>query len=160
MFNSTAQVTGYTGEEFAPTKKVEVVWHKTPRDVQNAFWMPAAKDAGLSVDELLDDGEYVGIDSEGNEIVMTREDTERSIADMGLWGFADTSSRKIHLWASQDTDDISIAELIAHEIGHLTGVPVKDDINEEMRADQYASVAVETMRILRSRKDMIDGDDV
>ena len=160
MFNSTAQATGYTGEEFAPAKPVEVEWHKTPRDVQNAFWLPAAQDAGMTVDELLDDGESVGVDAEGNEVAMTREDTEQAIIDMGLWGFADTKARKIHLWAAAGTDDLRIAELIAHEIGHLTGVPVDDDVQEEMRADQYASVAVETLRILRARSEMLKGDDV
>lgn len=138
-------------ESLQPTPAVSVQWHETARSVYLCHLQPMATEAGMSVEELLAEGEMVGEDAQGNEVRMDEASVLESLEAMGLWGFADKTTNTIHLWASANANARLLAELVGHELGHLTGTQLEDDLQEEMRADQFAAVAAMTFDILALR---------
>lgn len=151
LFNSSALSSGSHDPALQPTPAVSVQWHDTARSIYCAHIKPMADDAGMTVEQLLAEGEMVGEDYQGNEIKMDEGQVLESIEAMGLWGFADSVTNTIHLWAAPATSPRLVAELVGHELGHLTGPQLADDLQEEMRADQFASVAAMTFDILSKR---------
>jgi hypothetical protein len=59
----------------------------------------------------------------------------------GYWGFADSTTRTIHYWASRRAPKKELLGFFAHEIGHLTGQQKKREIEEERRAEEFRAVA-------------------
>lgn len=151
LFNSSALLSGCDDPALQPTPAVSVQWHDTARSLYFAHMRPMADDAGMTVEQMLAEGEIVGEDHQGNEIKMDESQVLESIEAMGLWGFADSVTNTIHLWAAPQTSLRLVAELVGHELGHLTGQQLADDFKEEMRADQFAAVAVMTFDILSKR---------
>jgi hypothetical protein len=70
---------------------------------------------------------------------------------MGYWGFAETWATPpvIHLWVSPGAAPEDVVELIGHELGHITGTPAADDIEEELRAHEYGQVARSAFEALK-----------
>ncbi|MCR4146617.1 hypothetical protein, partial [Alcaligenes faecalis] len=73
--------------------------------------------------------------------------------DQKCWGCADTDTNQIHVWAAPDVDRALLIHMLAHEIGHLTGEPHPDDIQEELRAETFGKVAALAYHMLPSSQD-------
>jgi hypothetical protein len=89
------------------------------------------------------------------------EDGDFSYAEMleavrhqRMWAFVriQSSGRRpavLHWWAHRDVPEADIAEMIGHELGHLSDRILADDAAEERRADSYGAVARATVCFLR-----------
>jgi len=83
-----------------------------------------------------------GLNPDEEEVEFTFEQQKEGIELMGHWGWID-EFKTIHYWISNEKK-VSLEELIhffAHEIGHRTGIELKDDFQEEMRAEGYGHAA-------------------
>ena len=73
----------------------------------------------------------------------------------GMWSFVDVPTDEnmictIHYWHRKDANPLRVAQMIAHECGHLANpgpIPGGGQAEED-RADEYARAAVETMQLL------------
>lgn len=76
----------------------------------------------------------------------------------GLWAFAATRAKPcpvVHYWARRDVDRLKLAFVLGHEVGHVSGRPLKsrrNDWREELRADEYGAAAFLAMREVLSLK--------
>ncbi len=85
-------------------------------------------------------GTLPGCDTDGNRTEFPIRQIVDVIKKTGIWGYTDDIGC-IHYW-HDNASFHSILEFFAHEIAHHTGTPDEDTIAEEMRADEYAKVAV------------------
>ncbi|MFM5440148.1 hypothetical protein ACET9K_11905 [Aeromonas enteropelogenes] len=136
---------------YAPPPELSIVWYSDPVDVHRELWRSAAEENGMTVDELLDSSEFMGLDIDGNEISVSNQQAFEGMAEMGCWGWVDTESNTIHAWADKDADPEMVLHMLAHEIGHVTGVPDSDPLQEEMRAEQFGFVAKLALRMMDGR---------
>lgn len=86
-------------------------------------------------------GTIRGWDSDGNTTEFSIREIVDVIRETGIWGYTDNFGC-IHYWHEKATFP-SILEFFAHEIAHNTGKPCEDKTEEELRADEYAKVAVQ-----------------
>lgn len=98
--------------------ELAITWYPSPEAVHQAMRVPIAKVEG-----------------------MTHEALMAAIRSQGVWGFVDANSRRIHAWASPDAPRETVVHMLAHLIFHMTGTPHDDDLEEEMRAEQFGRVA-------------------
>lgn len=121
-------------------KDIKMTWHDTPEEVHRAMWEPVAIEDNVTYAELcgMTGG---GTDAEGNIVEFTFAQEMEAIRQMGVFGFADTMDRHIHAWADPSTPRETVIHMLAHQIGHLTGTPCEDDLQEAMRAASYGAVA-------------------
>ncbi len=81
-----------------------------------------------------------GFDSDENDIEFSFEDQKKGIEAQGVWGWID-EQKVIHYWLGKELPMEDLIHFFAHEIGHRTGEPDKDDFKEEMRAEGYGRTA-------------------
>jgi hypothetical protein len=80
------------------------------------------------------------------------------IRSMGVWAFCETRAKPcpvVHYWASPDADKAHVAYVLGHEVGHISGRPLRSRRNawaEELRADEYGAAAYLAMRHVLGRK--------
>lgn len=85
-------------------------------------------------------------------------DMRRGIVDMGVWAFAARKSKvpTVHYWAARDVDPLHLAYVLGHEVGHLSGRPLRSRRNawrEELRADEYGAAAFLALSHVLGRKE-------
>lgn len=136
-----------------PTAKIDpnppslsIIWHDSPESVYRAMWEQAAIEAGVSYEELIE-GSNVGETEDGEVFEFTHEQAIEGMRTQGCWGFVDTKTNTINAWAADDVDAPTALHFLAHEIGHVTGEQLDDDMQEEMRAEQFGRVAVLAYRM-------------
>lgn len=121
--------------------KFGVTWYSTPEALHRAMWSPAAEAEGMTYEALIAESSTSAFTTDGREIQVTHEEEMDAIRLMGVWGFCDTNTSQIHAWAAPDTPRLKVIHMLAHEIGHLTGTPDENDLEEEMRAEAFGQVA-------------------
>lgn len=142
---STSTPSGCASAYPWPTE-LRLIQHASIEEIERAFWAPAAAAEGLDLDDLMR-GEQIAITDDGQEIVVSAKDQRRGMEMMGCWGFA-TEDGEIHAWISDSCPMDRIMHMLAHEIAHRTGVEPEDDIEAEMRAEQFGAVAAAAFRML------------
>ncbi|PWE13034.1 hypothetical protein [Alcaligenes faecalis] len=148
QFRDAAQMiepSGNSGE----LPELTIQWHDTPEAVHRIFWEKTAIENGLTYEELIE-GAMVGETEERQKVDLTYEQEIQAIRDQKCWGCADTDTNQIHVWAAPDVDRALLIHMLAHEIGHLTGEPHPDDIQEELRAETFGKVAALAYHMLPS----------
>ncbi|QFY77343.1 hypothetical protein DUD43_06455 [Alcaligenes faecalis] len=133
--------------------ELTIQWHDTPEAVHRIFWEKTAIENGLTYEELIE-GAMVGETEERQKVDLTYEQEIQAIRDQKCWGCADTDTNQIHVWAAPDVDRALLIHMLAHEIGHLTGEPHPDDIQEELRAETFGKVAALAYHMLPSSRDI------
>lgn len=131
--------------------KLSIVWHDTPESTHRAMWGPAAIDEGMTYEQLMAESTACGETADGETVELSHEDEINAIRGQGCWAFVDTTAGVIHAWAAPDAPMDRVMHMLAHEIGHATGDPHPDGIQEEMRAEQFGRVAREAYRLLCDR---------
>ena len=121
--------------------KFGVTWHPTPEALHRAMWSPAAEAEGMTYEALIADSSTGAFTVDGEEVHVTHEEEMNAIRCMGVWGFCDTNTNQIHAWGAPGTPRLKVMHMLAHEIGHLTGAPDENDLEEEMRAEAFGQVA-------------------
>lgn len=120
--------------------KMTVTWYARPEDVHRAMWEQSAIDAGMTYEELLAESTGVGETEGGEEVEFTHEQELAGMYAQGCWAFVDKTNT-IHAWAAEDADTALVLHMLAHEVGHATGAGHPDELQEEMRAEQFGRVA-------------------
>ena len=133
--------------------ELRIVGYSSHECVYRKMWEKEAESDGVTVNELLANSEFVGIDEDGGEIEVPMDDVYAGMRALGCWGWVDTGNYVIHAWAENDADPLQIMHFLAHEIGHVTGTPDADDFEEEMRAEQYGYVAKLAYKLFVERGD-------
>lgn len=131
--------------------KMAVVWYARPEDVHRAMWEPSAIDAGMTYEEMLAESVGCGQTEGGEEVEFTHEQELAGMYAQGCWAFVDNTNT-IHAWAAQDADTALVVHMLAHEIGHATGTEHPDELQEEMRAEQFGRVAALAYELVQQRK--------
>ncbi|MFC3866226.1 hypothetical protein [Alcaligenes aquatilis] len=151
QFRDAAQMiepSGNSGE----LPDLTIQWHDTPEAVHRLFWEKAAIENGLTYEELIE-GAMVGETEVRHKVDLTYDQEIQAIRDQKCWGCADTDTNQIHAWAAPDVDRTLLIHMLAHEIGHLTGEPHPDDIQEELRAETFGKVAATAYQMLQAQQD-------
>ena len=121
--------------------------YATVEEVDAAFWelcmAPSAEEQGLSPN---DEYTIVGMDEHGNESELNQEQVLDGMREQGIWGFI-TEDKRIHFWADEKCSVEVLVRFFAHEVGHHTGTPEEDPLKEELRAEQFASVAISALQL-------------
>jgi len=130
---------------------VTIQWHESPESVHRAMWEPVAIGEGMTYDELMADSVMCGEDEHGQEYELEGGADIKGMRMQGCWAFVDTSTNTIHAWADPATEDALVLHMLAHEIGHITGTPAADDMQEEMRAEQFGRAARRAFELLDGR---------
>lgn len=130
---------------------VSIVWYPQAELVYRAYWEPVAADNGMTYEDIAD-GIMTGFDKDGNEVESTAFDDVEGIKRMGCWGWVDTEKHIIHAWAAPDAEPCGVLHMLAHEIGHITGVAHPDGLQEEFRAEQFGRVASIAYRLMQQRQ--------
>lgn len=130
---------------------MSVTWYESAEAIHRAMWEPAAKDSGMTYEELMAECEIIGYLDSGDEVTLEGGADLAGIIAQGCWGFVCTDTKTIHAWAETDTDPALVIHMLAHEIGHATGVPMDDDFQEEMRAEQFGKAASMAFEMLTHR---------
>ena len=104
------------------------------------------------------DGTVFGFtDKDGSESEMDLDEICRNIESCGVWGFADREG-VIHAWVDfENADMVDILSFFCHEIGHLQRPFKKDDLAEEMKAEQFSDVAKYAWHIIEGIKNSRGG---
>lgn len=84
--------------------------------------------------------DFGGLDQDQKELKITYEQQVDGIKSMGYWGWV-SEDKVIHYWVGKKVPIEELIHFMAHEIGHRTGIPIKDDFQEEMRAEGYGEAA-------------------
>ena len=137
--------------------KLTIQWHDTPEAVHRIFWEKAALENGMTYEELIE-GTMVGETAHREKVELTYEQEIQAIRDQKCWGCADTDTNQVHVWAAPDVDRTLLIHMLAHEIGHLTGEPHTDDIQEELRAETFGKVAAMAYQMLQAQQDSLQAE--
>lgn len=84
--------------------------------------------------------DFGGLDQNQKEVKFTYEQQKEGIEFAGLWGWI-SEDKVIHYWVGKVIPMEELIHFLAHEIGHRTGIPIKDNYKEEMRAEGYGHAA-------------------
>lgn len=120
---------------------IDIVWHDSPESIHRAMWAPVAESEGMTYEELCADCGAIAECLDGEVLELTHEQEMQAILEQGCWGFAEVERGTIHAWAAPHADRGLVLHMLAHEIGHLTGDPHPDGLQEELRAEQFGRVA-------------------
>ena len=113
---------------------VSVTWHESPESVHRAMWEEVAVAEGMTYEQLIAESEGEGETETGETVAFTHEQELAGMRGQGCWAFVDTRNNTIHAWADEATPRELVLHMLAHEIGHITGEPHPDHMQEEMRA--------------------------
>ena len=105
--------------------RVHFVRHRTPQSLGRAFFGPM----GAKPEDIAEWPAMLA-----------------SIREMGVWAFVETEKKTpvVHWWASARADRLRVAYVLGHEVGHISGRPLRsrrNDWREELRADEYGAAA-------------------
>lgn len=118
-----------------------IIWYDTPEAIHRAMWEPVAKDNGMTYEELVAECVIVGVTDAGEEVTLEGGSDIEGMRVQRCWGFVDTNTHIIHAWAAPDADQEVVMHMIGHELGHITGTPLTDELQEELRAEEFGRVA-------------------
>ena len=130
---------------------VSVTWHESPESVHRAMWEEVAVAEGMTYEQLIAESEGEGETETGETVAFTHEQELAGMRGQGCWAFVDTRNNTIHAWADEATPRELVLHMLAHEIGHITGEPHPDHMQEEMRAEQFGRVAKMAYGLLPAR---------
>lgn len=120
---------------------MELKGYKTPEECFAAYF-------GLeSMEELSESESLGGLNSDGEEVILSDEDIFDGMRQLGVWGWVDDSD-VIHYWRSEDVDNSIVMHFLGHEIGHRTGEQLEDPIAEEERAEEFGRAAAKAFELL------------
>lgn len=126
---STASIAG----RVVSLPAVRFVRHRTATAIVRMFLGGDLRNGGME-----------GVDAEGKTVRVGGQRIVEHVQDLGLWAWAATeeSPPVIHYWHRPGVDRLHLAALLGHEVGHLSGKPLRsrrNDWREELRADGYAA---------------------
>lgn len=130
---------------------LNVIWYDSAEAIHRAMWEPAAKANGMTYEELVSECEIIGFLESGEEVTLDGGDDLDGMRVQGCWGFVSPDTGTIHAWADANTDPAMVIHMLAHEIGHATGVPMEDELQEELRAEQFGKAARMAFEMLTHR---------
>jgi uncharacterized protein YjaZ len=90
--------------------------------------------------EELSECTHGGYDGNGKEYSMSWDELIKTQKGVGCYGFT-RDKDKIHVWIEKYADPLDVVCLLAHEYGHLLNPHHRDDMKEEVKAEQYARCA-------------------
>ena len=121
---------------------MKVRWrrHASARSLVREYARAPARDLGCLPEEVL-----LGPDTFTGFL--------KRIERMGRWAFVETLAKPpvVHYWASPGTPAASLAFMLGHELGHISGKPARGAMAEEDRADEYGEVVRAVVRRLGLR---------
>ncbi len=142
--------------------ELAITWHDSPESVHRAMWEEAAIAEGMTYEQLMAESEGEGETEDGEQVVFTHEQELAGMHEQGCWAFVDTRVNMIHAWADPEAPFERVLHMLAHEVGHATGDSHPDDLQEEMRAEQFGRVAKAAYAMLPAREPevwrMFDGE--
>ena len=105
----------------------------------------------------LRNGGMEGVDAEGKTVRVGGQRIVEHVQELGLWAWAATeeSPPVIHYWHQKDVDRLHLATVLGHEVGHLSGKPLRsrrNDWREELRADEYAAATYLALKQVLGRR--------
>jgi hypothetical protein len=112
--------------------------------MQSAF---SSEEEPVSLEEL-SDSEVVGLTGSNEEITITFEQQKQGLEEQGYWGWIDEENT-IHYWMGKEIELEELIHFFAHEVGHRTGTPLEDGFDEEMRAEDFGSVATMAYKLAK-----------
>ena len=115
------------------------------------MWEEVAVAEGMTYEQLIAESEGEGETETGETVSFTHKQELAGMRGQGCWAFVDTRNNTIHAWADEATPRELVLHMLAHEIGHITGEPHPDDMQEEMRAEQFGRVAKMAYGLLPAR---------
>ena len=130
--------------------EIQIKWHDSAQAIHTAFM------EGI-IERALADPELEGITREditegGWELEDGSDVTDtaflEAVVAVGYWGFSDDIDKIVHVWPG-NLGSKGLAMLIGHEIGHLVGIKLEDDSDEEARADLYGLVAQRVVEMVQ-----------
>lgn len=130
--------------------EISIIWYPSWEEVNRAMWVPALEAEGLTEADI-DDGGFIGHTEDGQQVSVSAEEALQAVDAMGCWGFCDSATNTIHAWAKADASQETVIHMLAHEIGHLTGLASPDPLTEEMRAEQFGRTAKLALSLMQSR---------
>lgn len=101
--------------------------------------------------EDLKESIITGLDSNEQEVSFDYETQKAGIETQGVWGWID-KDKVIHYWLGKDLPIEELIHFLAHEIGHETGEPNEDHLQEEMRAEDFGYVATQAYEFAKQLK--------
>lgn len=104
----------------------------------------------VSIEELKE-ARVGGWNSNHEEVEFSFEDQKKGIEEQGHWGWVDEQNT-IHYWIGKEVPLEELIHFFAHEIGHRTGTSLEDDFEEEMRAEDFGSVATMAYKLAQQVK--------
>lgn len=131
---------------------LSIVWYPSPEAAHRSMWEPVAIAEGMSYDELCQ-CQGGGITADGEEVEVSYEDEITGMKLAGAWGWVELDRHIIHAWADHQADPARVLHMLAHEIGHVTGQPHPDPLQEEMRAEQFGNAARLAYGLLQQRQE-------
>jgi hypothetical protein len=131
---------------------LSIVWYPSPEAAHRSMWEPVAIAEGMSYDELCQ-CQGGGITADGEEVEVSYEDEITGMKLAGAWGWVELDRHIIHAWADHQADPARVIHMLAHEIGHVTGQPHPDPLQEEMRAEQFGNAARLAYSLLQQRQE-------
>ena len=131
-------------------KSISIQWHNSAQSVHRAMWEPVAASEGITYDDMMADSAGVATSADGIDFELSHADEMTALESQGCWAFVDTPAGIIHAWASPDAPRSRVVHMFAHEIGHMVGAPLDDDIAEEMRAEEFGRVAAMAFDMMMS----------
>ena len=131
-------------------KSISIQWHDSPQSVHRAMWEPVAASEGITYEGMMSDSVGVASSADGVDFELSYADEMAALESQGCWAFVDTEAGVIHAWVSPDVPRLRVVHMFAHEIGHMVGTPLDDDIAEEMRAEEFGRVAAMAFDMMMS----------
>ena len=131
-------------------KSISIQWHDSPQSVHRAMWEPVAIEHGVTYDGMMADSVGVASSADGVDFELSHAEEMAALESQGCWAFVDTEAGVIHAWVSPDAPRSRVVHMFAHEIGHMVGTPLDDDIAEEMRAEEFGRVAAMAFDMMMS----------
>lgn len=131
-------------------KSISIQWHNSAQSVHRAMWEPVAASEGITYDDMMADSVGVATSADGVDFELSHADELAALEAQGCWAFVDTKAGIIHAWVSPYAPRSRVVHMLAHEIGHMVGTPLDDDIAEEMRAEEFGRVAAMAFDMMMS----------
>lgn len=88
---------------------------------------------------------------------FTYDDMLRAVRKQRHWAFVRVPKDKrkmavIHFYAADGVPLSDVAKMLGHELGHISGDILDDEVEEEKRADKFGVVAARVLEMLTSQE--------